>query len=93
MSYQPPYTTHRASDYRQQPFIPFSTRDVADGLGDWFLRKIGVPVANAHPASDHLMNDFDAGLHSLARHWLSSEFSADSLRTAHKSDLAARAGP
>ena len=72
-------------------FIPFSTRDVADGLGDWFLRYAGVRVENAHPVSDHLLNDFDAGLPRLARHFLSTQFSADSLRATPNSEIIHRA--
>lgn len=87
-TYVPPYQRAPAAP---QGFIPFSCRDVAEGLGDWFMRRLGVPVENAHPVSDHLAGEYDAGLGTLARHWLAQDYSADSLRAAPKSDLIARA--
>lgn len=85
------YTTHRAADYRQPAgFIPYSCRDVQEGLGDYFRLQTGARVENPHPAAEHMAAE-GVGMDRLARHWLAPHIDADYLRAAPKSEVITRA--
>lgn len=84
-------TYHRASDYRPPAgFLPYATRDVAEALPDFFRMQIGVPVRNANPIAESMVED-GVGLAKLARHWLAPYFPADDLRAAPNADVIVRA--
>ena len=71
MQYQPPFTTHRARDYRSGAF-PFSTRDIGEALPDYFRGRVGGKVE--HPVAEAML-DSSMSLMRVARHYVQADMS------------------
>lgn len=84
------YTTRDYHPLKVPGFIPYSTRDTAEGLGDFFRLQTGARVVNPHPVAEHMAAE-GVGLDRLARHWLAAHMDADYVRAAPKSEIITRA--
>lgn len=87
MSYRPGYDPRPA----QIPgLIPYSCRDVQEGLGDFFRLQTGARVENPYPVAEFMASE-GVGMDRLARHWLAPHMDVDYLRGAPKAEVITRA--